>query len=210
MHPMAQLMRQCHHIARFPKVVEHHIRMHLGHCRMRECARCLARFHARVDPALVKERRGNVGHARIKFPIGGHDHFACLVPRDRAGFHGWKRRVAVPDLHAIQPQPLALKLIIPVRQLGIGGDNGVAQRLDHLGFDIVGQVARRLRGWHAAPAINDFFFLGLGVVHTGKGFDVFAKHGGQFARRCLALIARRFGQQVERAFDVQLFSVHDE
>ena len=87
-------------------------------------------------------------------------------------------RVAVPDLHPVQPQPFALQLVIAVAELGIGGDDGVAQRLDHLGLHMVGQVPPGLRRWHAAPAVEDFFFFGLRVVHAGKGFDVVLQRRG--------------------------------
>ena len=71
MHAVAQLMRQGHDIARFSEVVEHDIGVDGGHGRMGKGARCLARFHAGVDPALGVERLGDGGHARVKPGIGG-------------------------------------------------------------------------------------------------------------------------------------------
>ncbi len=114
-----------------------------------------------------------------------------------------QRRVAVPDLHPVQPQPFALQLVVAVAQPRIGGDHGVAQRLDHFGLHVVGQVPPGLGRGHPAPAVDDFLFLGLRVVHAGEGLDVLAENARQFLRCRLALGAVLIGQQVQRALDVR-------
>ena len=207
MHPMPQLVRERHDVARFAQVVEHDVGMHIRHRGMGKGTGGLARFHRGIDPALVEERLRDVGHARIEPGIGGHDRVARLVPADGAGvFHG-QGRVAVPDLHAVQPQPFALQFVVAVRQARIGGDHGVAQGLDNLGFHVVRQVAAGLRGRHTAPAIKDFLFLGLGVVHAREDLDLVREHTRQFARRRFASAAVLVRQQVQRAFDVQVFAI---
>ena len=71
-------------------------------------------------------------------------------------------------------------------ELGVGVDDGIAQRFDHLGFDVVRQVATGLGCGHATPAVDDLFLFGLRVMHTGKGADIGLKHIRQFARRRFA------------------------
>ena len=210
MHPMAQFMCQGHHIARLSKVVQHHIWMHRRHGRMRKGPRCLARLDRSVDPAFGEERLGQFGHARIKLAIGFLHDGLRIGPVDDFGVFHRQRRVAVPDLHPVQTQPFTLQFIVAMRQAGIGIHNRIAQRLDHLGFHVVRQVTPRLRRRHLAPAVDDFLFLGLRVVDTGKGFKVVVEHAGQFAAGGLALGAVLLGQEVQRAFDIVGFTVDGE
>ena len=121
-----------------------------------------------------------------------------------------QRRVAVPDLKRVEAEPLALELVVAVRQARVGGDDGVAQRLDHLGLDLVGQVPAGLRRRHLAPAVLDLLLLGERVVDAREELDVGAEDAGQFARGGLALGAVVVGEEVERGFEVQRLAVHGE
>ena len=93
-------------------------------------------------------------------------------------------------------------------ELGVGFHHRVAQRLDHLGFDLIAQMPPGLRGGHAAPAVDDLLFLGLRVVDAGKGADILGKDPRQLARRGFALGTVRVRQQVEHAFDIEVFALH--
>ncbi len=196
-------MGQRHHVARFAQVVEHHIGVHLGHGGMREGAGRLALLHARVDPTLGEKGLGQFRHARVKGRISLAHQPARLLPAKDAVFFHRQGRVAVPDLHPLQPQPLGLQRVIAVRQPRIGGDDRIAQRLHHLGLDMVRQVAAGLRRRQLAPAVRDFLFLGQRVVHTGKERQLFAKGRGQGPRAGLAARAVMVGQQVQRRLDAQ-------
>ena len=207
-HAVAQLMREGHHVARLAEIVEQDIGMHLGHRGMGEGARRLAGLHAGVDPALAEERSGDLGHARIEGGIGLHHRRLGLSPGHDPGVLHRQRRVAVPDLHPVEAEPLALELVIAVAEPRIGRDHGAAQRLDHLGLDIVGKVPGGLRGGHLAPTVDDLLFLGLGVVDAGEGLDVLAEDPRQFTRRGLALGAVLLGQKVQRALDGQGLALH--
>ena len=164
MHTVAQLVGQGHHIARLAQIVQHHIGVHRGDGGVGECARRLAGFHAGINPAVSEKRFGNFGHARIKGGIGLHYGAFGLRPIHSLGALHRQGGVAVPDLHCIQPQPFGLQRIVTVRQLGVGGHNRVAQRLDHLRLYMVRQVPRGLRGRHFAPLVLDRLFLGQCVV----------------------------------------------
>ena len=97
----------------------------------------LARLDAGVDPAVGKERFGQFAHPRIKRVVGCHDRGLGLVPVNKSGvFHG-QGRVAIPDLHAVQTEPLALEFIIAVAEFGIGGNHRVPQGFYNLGFDLI-------------------------------------------------------------------------
>jgi len=112
MHAVAQFMCQGHHVARLSQIVQHHVRVHVGHRGMGKGARCLAGFDGGINPAFVKKRFGDFTHAGIKGGIGVHHHGFGLRPVDDAGVFHWQRCVAVPDLHPIQPQPFAFQFVV--------------------------------------------------------------------------------------------------
>ncbi|MEO0866787.1 MAG: hypothetical protein AAFY39_19905, partial [Pseudomonadota bacterium] len=60
-------------------------------------------------------------------------------------------------------------------------------------IDLVAEVPTGLRRGHAAPAVDDFLLFGLGVVNTGKGFDVAVKDLGQRVGRGFTLGAVGIG-----------------
>ena len=210
MDAVAELVRQCHHVARFAQVVEQHVGVDVGHRGVGEGAGGLAGLDRGVDPALVEEGFGDLAHAGVEGGIGVHHHAAGGGPVD--GFLLFHRQglVAVPDLHGVEAEPLALQLVVAVAELGVGGDDGVAQGLDHFRFDMVGEVPAGLGRGHLAPAVDDFLFLGAGVVDAGEGADVLAEDAGEFAGGGLALGALRFGEKGERAFDSQVLAVDGE
>ncbi len=210
MDAVAELVGQRHHVARFAEVVQHHVGVDIGDGRVGKGAGGLAGFDARVDPALGEERLGNLAHAGIEGGIGIHHHLAGFVPADGLGlFHG-QRRVAVPDLHPVEAEPFAFQLVIAVREFRVGGDHGVAQGLDDLGFHVVGEVARGLGAGHLAPAVDDLFLLGRCVVDAGEYLDVFGEDAGEFAGGHLALGAVLVGQVVEGCLDAEFFALHVE
>ncbi len=210
MHTVAQLMRKGHHIPRFSQIVQHDIGVDIRHRWMGECPRRLTRLHARVDPALVEERLGQARHFRIKITIGRQYCRARLLPADLVVAFHWQWSVPVPDFHRVQTQPAPLQFVIPVRQAGIGLDNGIAQRLDNLGLDMVRQMSPGLRRRHAAPAILDLFLLGQRVVDTGKQLDVLAKDARHLTCRRLSLRSVMIRQMVQRGFKAFCFAHHIE
>ena len=134
---MPKLVGEGHHIARFAKIVQHHIGMHVCNGGMGEGPGGFARLHPGINPAIIKERFRDFGHAGVKAGIGIHDRGACVSPRDGAVIFHRQGGVAIPHFHCVQPKPFALQFVIPVRQTGIGFDNGIAQGFDHLGFYMV-------------------------------------------------------------------------
>ena len=173
-----------------------------------ESAGGLARFDRRVDPALGKERLCKLGHFRRKIRIGGHDGFLRLGPWHAAVvFHG-EGRVAVPCLHRFKAEPFGLERVVAMRQARVGGHDGVAQRLDHFGLNVVGQVPPGLRGGHLAPAVFDLFFLGERVVDAREELDVVLEHGGECVGGGFAFAPVLIGEQVQRGLKVQHLAVH--
>ena len=82
-HAVAELVRERHHVPRLALVVEEHIGVRRRHRRMREGAGRLAGPDRRVDPALVEESLGDLGHARREAGIGCRA--PCRAPRST----GW-------------------------------------------------------------------------------------------------------------------------
>ncbi|MPL71127.1 hypothetical protein SDC9_16898 [bioreactor metagenome] len=203
MHAMAKLVRQRHHVARLAEVIQHHIGVHRGHRRMGEGAGRLAGLDARVDPALLEEGLRDLGHLRREAGIGGQHRVLRLVPQDLARRLGRQRGVAVPDLERLEAQPFRLQRVIAVAEPRIGGDHGVAQRLDHLGLDVVRQVPRRLRRRHLAPAVLDLLLLGQRVVHAREDLDVVGEDLGERMGRGLALRPVVVGHQRRRRLEAQ-------
>ena len=187
MHPVAQFMRQGHHIARFPQIVEHHIRVGICHSGMRKGTGRFALFHRRINPTIGEKRLSQFGHARIKGRISLGHNTARLDPWHDALILHRQGRVAIPDLQGFKAQPLGLKRVIAVRKARIGRHDRVAQRLDHLGLDMVGQMPCRLRGGQFAPPILDLFFFGQSVMHPRKEGQLRSKPLYQRARTRLAL-----------------------
>ena len=70
MYPVPQFMGECHYIARFAHVVEHHIGMHGGDGRMRKGAGCFTRLNRGINPALGEKRFGDLGHLWRKLSVG--------------------------------------------------------------------------------------------------------------------------------------------
>ncbi len=177
------------------------------HRGMGKGARRLAGRDGGIDPALVEKWPGQFGEFGRETGIGVQHGGAGLGPGDDARRLGRQRRVAVPDLQPVQPQPFCLQRVIAVRKARIGGGDGVAQCLDHLGLDMVGQMAAILRRGHLAPLVLDGLFLGQRVVDAGKQLEIVAKDAGQRMGRGLAPGAVMFGQQVQRGFHPQHLAI---
>jgi hypothetical protein len=92
-----------------------------------------------------------------------------------------------------------------VGEARVGGDDGVAQRLHDLGFDVVGEVAAVHAAGHVAPAVGDLLLLGERVVDAGEELDVGLEHAGKRARGGFAAGAVLVGEKVERGFEVEVF-----
>ena len=95
-----------------------------------------------------------------------------------------------------------------MRQIRIGRDHRVAQGLNDLWLDMVGQMARALRCGHIAPLIQNRLFFGLCVVHAGKGPDVLPEHAGDLVCGGLAFATVFVGKEIQCGFDVQLFAIN--
>ncbi len=175
--------------------------------RVREGAGGLAGLDRRVDPALVEERLGQRGHARIESGVGVEHGGARLGPRDLAVVVARQRRVAVPDLQLLEPEPARLERVVAVRQPGIGRDHRVAQRRDHLGLHVVGEVARGLRRGQFPPAVLDLLLLGQRVGHAGEQRRARGEHRRQRLGAGLAPRAVGVGEQVERGFEPERLAV---
>ena len=105
---VAEFVRERHDIARLAEVIEKHIGMRGGRRRMSEGAGRLAGPHRRVDPSLVEEAAGDVGHARRKASIGAEDGVARLIPGEDAGSGPGERRVAIPMVELVLAEPTRL------------------------------------------------------------------------------------------------------
>ena len=114
MHAVAQFVRKGHHVARFAEVVQHDIGVHRRDGGVGECAWRLARFDARVDPAVCEERLRDLGHFGRKIPIGIKDKRLGVIPRDGFLFLGRQGRVAIPDLKCFKAQPFRLERVVAV------------------------------------------------------------------------------------------------
>ena len=97
-----------------------------------------------------------------------------------------------------------------MRKTRVGSDDRIAQGLNNLRFDMIGQMPPGLRRRHLAPAILDFFFLGQRVVNAREELDIVLKNGGERMCGGFTLAAVLFGQQVQRGFEVQLLPVDGE
>ena len=88
MHAVAQFMRQRHHVARFAKVIQHHVGVDSGDGRVGEGAGGLAGLYACVDPAFVEERLRQLRQFGRKCGVGVGDGLPRLFPADDpVGFH---------------------------------------------------------------------------------------------------------------------------
>ena len=207
---MTQLMGERHDIARFAKIIQHHIGMHIGDGRMGKGARRFAGFYRCINPALGEKRLGQIGHARIKAGVGVHHGSAGFIPADNTVTFHRQRRVAVPDLQFVQAKPFALELVIAVAEFWIGRHNRIAQRLDHFGFHIIGQVPPGLRTWHSTPAVNDVFFFRQRVVQSAVDLQIGLKHGGQLTCRHFAFRAVMVSEKIQRAFYIVACAIYGE
>ena len=200
-HPVPELVRQRHHVAALAEVVEQHVGMHVHHRRMREGPRRLPRLHPGVDPAPLEERPREVRHARIEAGVGVEHRRLRLLPADLPVVLARKRRVAVPDLQLVEPEPPRLQRIVAVRELGIGRDHRVAQRLDHLGLHVVREVPRGLRRRELPPAVLDLLLLGERVGDPREERQPAGEGRRQRLRRRLPLRPVAVGEEVERRLE---------
>ena len=142
----------------------------------------LARSRRGIDPWLVKKLFADFGKVRRELAIGIQHQRFCGVPRNFLATGIRERRVAVPVIELTLAEPARLQLVIAMRQIGIGFPDGRRQGVDNHIFDMVGEIARRLRPRIAAPAIIDFLILGQRVGDQAKQLNVLTKR-----------LAQRFG-----------------
>ncbi len=94
-----------------------------------------------------------------------------------------------------------------MRQVRVGVDDSIAEGLDNLRLNLIGQVAERLRRVQLAPAVVDFLFLGQGVGDAGEEAKVGLKRLRQRRRARRAFFAVGVREQVQRLLGVHLFAV---
>nr|WP_255608336.1 hypothetical protein [Methylosinus sp. Sm6] len=210
MHAMAELMGQRHHIARLALEIDQNVRMHGGHGRMGEGARRLAGPHRRVDPIALEEARGDLRHARRKARIGREHDVARLVPGIDMARHLGQRRVAVPMIERLLAEPFGLELVIAMRELGMGGDDARNQRLDHLGLDAIGEMARVGDIVKAAPAVGNLLVLGERVGHQREDAQIGLQRRAHRQRRLAPHVLIRVLHQSERGLERQLLAADRE
>ena len=159
-HAVAQLVRERHDVARAPLVVHQHVGVHARHGRMAERAGILARPQGGVDPALAEEALEDRREPRREAAIGVEHDDLGIRPGDPLVAVLGQRRVAIPVLEMVEPEPARLQRVVAVRQAGIGVADRRDQRVDHLVLDVIGEVAARDRPRELAPAVLDLLVLG--------------------------------------------------
>ena len=127
--------------------------MRARHGRMGEGARRLARCDRRMDPGIVEEALADVRQVAREAAVGGEHGFPRFLPRDHAVVGLGQRRVAIPIGHPLLAEPPGLSLVVAMGEARIGLGHGLDQRIDHVVFDEVGQVARGDRACEAAPVV---------------------------------------------------------
>ena len=157
---------------------------------------------ASIQP-LLEEGLRQLGHPRVEPGIGVEHQGLGLVPGDLAVVVLGQGGVAVPDLELGQAEPARLERVVAVREPGVGGDHRVAQRLHHLGLDVVRQVPAHLRGGELAPAVLDLLLLGERVGDAGKEGQARLEHHRQRPGGGLAPAAVAVGEQVQRGLEAQ-------
>ena len=174
--------------------------MHAGHRGVGEGAGCLARTEAGVDPGVVEKAPADVGELGREGAVGGQHDIAGLVPGDGAVVVLRERRVAVPVIELVLPQPGRLVGVVAVREPGMGLAHGVDQGLHHLGLDLVGQVAGLGRQLIAPPAVLDLLVLGQGVGDQRQERALAFQHPGDFLGGAASALAVGIAEAVQRLF----------
>jgi hypothetical protein len=177
---------------------------------MGEGARGLAGARGSVDPALVEEATGDLGHAGREGRIGGQNRLPRLVPGDGALLDPWQGRVAVPMIELVLAEPLGLQSIIAMGQPRVGLADGGDQRLHHLALNPVGEMARIRHVLEAAPAVGDLLVLGEGVRDEREGAKIGLEGLGQGVGGIPAQGLVRVLKLVEGRLDGQLLAAHGE
>ena len=207
MHAVAQLVGEGHDIPCLALIVHQHVGVRRGYAGVGEGTGVLAGDDRRVDPALVEEITGDLGHGRGKPGVGVEHPRLGIEPRD-LGFIGLGQgRVAVPGFELLQPQPLGLHRVVPVRDSGEGLGDGVGQRLHHLVLNLIGDVAGRHRALVAPPAVVDLLLLDHRVVDPGQQALVVAEGLGDRRSGLGPGFAIGVGEQVEDFGVGQRFAV---
>jgi hypothetical protein len=115
MHPMAELVRERHHVAQLALIVQQQIGMRRGHGRMREGARRLAGPRAGVDPRPLEEAAAERRQLRREGGVGVDHRPPRLVPGDAPAVVPRQRRVAVPVVEPVAAEPARLQAVVAVR-----------------------------------------------------------------------------------------------
>ena len=139
---------------------------------MRERPARLARPQCGVDPRALEEPPADVRQFRRERSISVQHAALRLRPGNHAVEVAGERRVAVPVLQLLQPQPFRLQQIVAMRQPREIGRDRAHQRVHHRVLDHVGAVAIARRAIVVAPAVDDLLVLGERVRHQREQPDV--------------------------------------
>ena len=99
--PVPQFMRQSHHVAGAPVVIQQQIRMHAGNRRMGEGAARFTGGRGRVDPGIVEKPLADRRQFRTERAISGQNARARIVPRNDPIVIPGQRGVAIPMLQLL-------------------------------------------------------------------------------------------------------------
>ena len=170
---------------------------------MREGAGRLAGPHRRVDPPFVEEAPGDIGHARRKGAIGVEHHVTRSLPLIDAPRRVRQRGVAVPVVEPRLAEPAGFERVIAMRKARIGVRHRRNQRLDNLGLDPIGEMARIGDVLEFAPAIGGLLVLGQRAGDEGEETQVGAERLGERVGRRFPGLRVRILQFAEQRLERQ-------
>ena len=205
---MAEFMRQRHDVAGFAVEIDQQIRVRGRHGRVREGATRLAGPQPGINPGIVEKRLADIGQLGREAAIGGKHGVARLRPGDGAVTVARQRRIAVPVLQLLQPEPLRLQRIIPMRQPAVAAGHSASQRVYHLVLNHVGPVAVARRARVAAPAVGDLLLLGERIGDQREQLDVLVESLADRVRGLLPHGAVPIRQFVQCRRHGQLLTAH--
>ena len=208
MHPVSQLVRERHHVARPAVKVHQDIGVRRRHRGMGKGARILARPRRRVDPAVVEKAPGDVRHLGGETAVGVEHQGPGRVPGVGTVLVAGKGRGAVPVVQRFAAEPARLEPVIPVREIGKGVPDRSHQRLHHRVVHLVVQVALGNRKGELAPLILDLLVLGEHVGDEREQAQLPVQHPAQGLGRFAADGTVVIGQRVQDIGEGQGLAVH--